>query len=114
MTNNNIMLNVSRENKKLRPNSETAFIIWNLPARITCPYATEMCKAACYALKAEYAYPSVKPSRQRNFDAARDPAFTDNMTYTIKKIAAGTKNTILLCVYMKAATFSTKNMRTPG
>ena len=84
-------LNVSDGNKKLVSNAETRFIVWNLPARITCPFATDMCKIACYAVKAEYAYPSVKPSRQRNFDAARNPAFSDNMTYTIQKIAAGTK-----------------------
>lgn len=86
-----MLLNVSRENKKLVPNAETAFIIWNLPARITCPYATEHCKAACYAVKAEKAYPACLPSRQRNFDAARRPDFADNMAETILHIAHGTK-----------------------
>ena len=85
------VLNVSRRNKKLVPNSETAFIIWNLPAKITCPFATEMCKAACYAVKAETAYPDVLPARMRNLEEARKPEFADNMTATIMSIARGTK-----------------------
>ena len=84
-------LNVSRENKKLVPNKKTAFIIWNLPSIITCPYATEHCKKYCYAKKAEIAYPNCLPSRKRNFQESIKSEFMDNMTYTILSIAKGTR-----------------------
>lgn len=85
------LLTVSRENKKLKPNKKTAFIIWNLPAKMTCPYATEMCKAACYAVKAETAYPDCLPSRMRHFKESQQADFVDRMTATILSIAKGTK-----------------------
>ena len=82
---------VSRENKKLVPNDTTAFIIWNLPAKITCPYATDHCKAACYAVKSEVAYPDCLPARMRNLADSRKADFVARMTFTILSIAAGTK-----------------------
>ena len=85
------MLNVSKGNKKLQPNSETAFIIWNLPAVRTCPFRTAHCEKYCYAKKAEVAYPTVLPARQRNFEESLKESFVDDMTETILKIAAGTK-----------------------
>lgn len=88
---NVLRVNVSRENKKLVPSGDIAFIIWNLPAIITCPHATEHCKAACYALKAERAYPDCLPSRERNFQASRADDFAIRVAYTILSIAAGTR-----------------------
>lgn len=82
---------VSRENKKLVPTDTTAFIIWNLPAKITCPYATEHCKAACYAVKSEVAYPDCLPARMRNFMDSKKADFVERMTFTILSIAKGTK-----------------------
>jgi len=82
-------LNVSRSNKKLVPNEKTAFIIWNLPAVKTCPFATDLCKASCYAKKAETAYPSVLPCRTKNFEESKKDDFANNMAYTILKIAKG-------------------------
>ena len=82
-------LTVSRSNKKLVPNEREAFIIWNLQAKTTCPYATEHCKALCYAIKAETAYPDCLPSRVRHFMDTRKPEFVINMAYTILKIASG-------------------------
>lgn len=79
-------LNISRRNKKLVPNKETAFIIWNLPAVKTCPYRTAHCEKACYALKAEKAYPTCKPSRERNLADSLRSDFTDRMIYTISSI----------------------------
>lgn len=86
-----MLLNVSRQNKKLVPNKETAFIIWNLPAVITCPYRTKECEKFCYAKKAEKAYPTVLPSRERNFAESKKAEFAANMTETILQIARGTK-----------------------
>ena len=85
------VLNVSNGNKKLVSNEQTRFIVWNLPAVITCPYATEMCKSACYARKAERVYPTCLPSRQRNFDESRKQDFVKNMIYTILKTALKSK-----------------------
>lgn len=77
-------MNVSRGNKKLVSNDETLFLIWNLPAIKTCPYATEHCKAACYARKAERVYPDCLPSREKNFSDSMQSDFTENMIYTIE------------------------------
>lgn len=76
-------LTMSTRNKKLVPNAKTSFLIWNLPARTTCPYATPHCIAKCYARKAEQVYPSVLPARIRNFKATLAPDFVDRMVYTI-------------------------------
>lgn len=83
--------NVSRQNKKLVPNETTAFIIWNLPSIKTCPFATEHCKASCYARKAEKAYPNCLPSRERNFAESLKDDFVIRMAYTILKIRKGTR-----------------------
>ena len=83
-------LTVSRQNKKLVPNETTAFIIWNLPAIKTCPYACPHCKAACYAIKAEKAYPDCLPSREKHFKDSLSTDFVYNMACTILKIASGT------------------------
>lgn len=85
------LLKVSRQNKKLAPNEKTAFIIWNLPAIKTCPYACPNCKKACYARKAEFAYPDCLPSRERNFKDSLKADFVDRMTKTILTIAKGTR-----------------------
>ena len=85
------LLKVSRQNKKLVPNEKTAFIIWNLPAIKTCPYACPNCKAACYAKKAEIAYPDCLPARERNFKDSLKADFVDRMTKTILTIAKGTR-----------------------
>lgn len=76
-------LNVSRGNKKLISNDHVSFLIWNLPAKLTCPGGTTMCKLACYAVKAELAYPTVKPARiQNQLDSMKDD-FVTRMYYTI-------------------------------
>lgn len=70
-------------NKKLINNDKIHFIIWNLPAVITCPFATDKCKNFCYARKSEVAYPNVIKSRQKNFEASRQDDFVSNMIYTL-------------------------------
>jgi hypothetical protein len=47
-------------------------LIFNLPAKITCPGATRQCAAMCYAVKAERMYTTARDSRQRNLDLVRD------------------------------------------
>lgn len=79
---------ISDGNKKLVPNDKTGFIIWNLPAVMTCPYATKNCIKFCYARKAEKAYPDCLPARQDNFNRSRDvDSFIKFMTRYIATIA---------------------------
>lgn len=84
-------LNISRKNKKLVPNSTTDFIIWNIPSIKTCPFATEACKASCYARKAEKAYPTCLPSRENNLSESMKDSFVFNMVYTILSIRKTSK-----------------------
>lgn len=65
----------SSGNHKLVPNEQTSFLIWNLPYKITCPFATDLCKKICYAKKAEDLYPDCNPSRNRNWDFSRTADF---------------------------------------
>lgn len=77
-------LNVNTNgNKKLVNNDFVRFLIWNLPAIKTCPYATEHCKNACYALAAENAYPTVKPCRENNYNESLKADFAKRMIETI-------------------------------
>ena len=79
---------ISDGNKKLVPNEKTGFIVWNLPAVITCPYATKNCIKFCYARKAEKAYPDCLPARMDNFNRSRDPeTFITFMSAYIATIA---------------------------
>ena len=71
-------------NKKLRNTDKIRFMIWNLPAMKTCPYSTEMCRKSCYARKAERCYPSVLPSRERNYEESTFDNFVENMIFTIE------------------------------
>lgn len=71
-------------NTKLKNTDKIRFMIWNLPAEVTCPYATELCKKSCYAKKAERIYKNVLPCREKNFLDSYEPEFVENMIYTIE------------------------------
>lgn len=82
-TENKLFIKLSHGNKKLKGNNRVSFLIWNIPAVITCPYATELCKKFCYALKAEKQYKTAKKSRQAHFEMSRQADFVERMIYTI-------------------------------
>lgn len=84
-------LKVSKGNKKLKETKRTAFLIWNLPAVKTCPYATPLCKKICYALKAERVYKSARNSRALHFAQSMCDDFTERMIWTIMKRLKRTK-----------------------
>lgn len=84
LTQNPMFIQLSESNKKLVPNKDTKFLIWNLPSKITCPYATEHCKKYCYAVKAETAYPNCLPSRAKHFAISLRDDFIERMIYTIE------------------------------
>ena len=77
-------IKLSEENNKLKPNKDTRFLIFNLPSKITCPFATKLCKHFCYAVKAETAYPSVLPSRTKHLALSKQDDFVERMIYTIE------------------------------
>lgn len=78
-------------NKKLRNSEKVRFMIWSLPAVITCPYATAECIKKCYAKKAEIAYPNVLKSRNRNLEMSKSQDFILNMIFTIETELATSK-----------------------
>lgn len=92
-----VRYHVSDDNKKLVPNFESAFYIWNLPAIITCPCATIMCMADCYAVKSENAYPEVFPARMENLRMSQMPSFVDDMSAMIIKRAKTMRKHRLIC-----------------
>lgn len=77
-------IKLSESNKKLVPNKDTKFLIFNLPSKITCPYATELCRKFCYAVKAETAYPTCLPSRMKHLEESKKDDFAERMIYTIE------------------------------
>ena len=80
-------MQLSKGNKKMT----NGFLIWNLPARKTCPGCTAICCKACYAMKAERMYPSVLPSRERNLIDSKKETFTKDMIQLIEKQIKGFK-----------------------
>lgn len=89
-------LTVSHSNKKLKPTKQVKFIIWNLPAIITCPFRTKHCEKACYAIKAEKAYPDVLPARKKHFAESRRDDFVDRMVLTILQYAIRNKESQII------------------
>lgn len=81
---NPLFLKLSESNKKLKPTKDTKFLIWNLPSKITCPFATEHCKQFCYAVKAEKAYPTCLPSRLKHLEETKQTDFVERMIFTIE------------------------------
>ena len=76
-------IDLSHGNKKLKESDRVGFLIWNIPAVVTCPFRTALCEAFCYAKKAENIYPDALPSRQKHFDISRLPDFVERMIFTI-------------------------------
>lgn len=79
----NATVSISTGNKKLVSNGLVMFLIWSIPALLTCPFATVMCKLFCYARKAERNYPDCLPSRERNFRFSMTDLFVSFMTKAI-------------------------------
>lgn len=75
--------NLSTGNKKLVSDSNVKFLIWNIPAVVTCPYRTKACEIACYARTAEKVYPGCLPSREKNLQESKTDDFVEKMVSTI-------------------------------
>ena len=81
--NGKTILTLSLGNKKLVGDENNAFLIWNLPALITCINSTLACRTSCYAMKAQRLYPSVRKSRDANLEDCKQPEFVNQMIDTI-------------------------------
>lgn len=55
---------------------------FNLPARKTCPFATDDCYKFCYAIRDER-FPAPRNNRTNSLQATKDPLFVHNMIFTI-------------------------------
>ena len=71
-------------NLKLRNTENVRFMIWNIPAVVTCPFRTPSCEKFCYARKAERMYPSCMEARERNHEATLQADFAERMIFTIR------------------------------
>jgi hypothetical protein len=85
-------MSLSSGNLKLVNNNNVAFLVWNLPAIVTCPFATAMCRCdhagGCYAAKSEKGprAKSVLNSRYNNLNASLPPEFIPAMIEHIENI----------------------------
>lgn len=71
-------IHLSEGNIKSKATDDIEFLTWSLPSKITCPYATELCKKKCFAKKNE-TFQGVRDSRQRNLEETRKPTFVKDM-----------------------------------
>ena len=96
-------INFSEGNKKLKPTAKVKYLIFNLPAIITCPGATRNCIKYCYARKAERYYPTVLPSRQRNLERTKKDSFASDVILTIeahlRRLSYQTAETIVIRIH---------------
>jgi len=67
-------------------NEKTSCYSFDLPAKITCPGATEACKKACYAFKLAQVYANVGRKYTRNYEFAQSAEF---VRYMIRNIPHG-------------------------
>ena len=135
------VISVSDGNKKLKSTNgkidesgvyipSSKWLIFNLPAVVTCPFRTRQCggylkgekryeidpktgktidkKADCYAVKAENAYPTVIPARRDNLRATLLPGFVDAMTDLILRTAHNMKKERLIVRIHESGDFYNK------
>lgn len=88
---NGNVYHMSYGNRKLVQNENTFFVIWNIPAKKSCPYKTPHCTISCYADKAERLYKAVLPARVDNFEASKSDTFVPDMIYILETVSKSTK-----------------------
>ena len=70
-------ISMQTKNKKMQPTEKIGFLIFSIPAVLTCPFATSLCMKYCYA-KAGYRYDSITKSHVRNFVESQKSDFVTN------------------------------------
>ncbi len=74
------------ENARFGSTKKTILATWRIPAMITCPGATELCRLACYALKGFYMLsPALAKEMVINLLASLLPEFPDYMVPKIER-----------------------------
>ena len=66
---------ISTGNEKLKSDKKTLFLIFNLPAVLTCPGRTKQCTKKCYARTSEKMYKNARNRRKRNLDFSKTDLF---------------------------------------
>lgn len=75
----NQKIKISENNFKLHGNKSVGFISFNLPARETCPFATEECKRVCFARDPQEMFENVYKSRNSNYEESLKDTFIEDM-----------------------------------
>ena len=99
---------ISDSNRKLVPSKDSNFLIWNLPAVITCPFRTAHCEESCYARKSERCYPEVLPARMENLKMSKSDSFVKDMTDIILTRAKKMKKSQLIVRIHESGDFYNK------
>lgn len=60
-------INFYERNRRIHSDANYAYLLWELPSRITCPYSTPLCKRKCFARNSER-FPQNKQSRVNNYE----------------------------------------------
>lgn len=89
--NNSLYINslILNGNNKLKDFNDTEnninyrYAQFNTRPIVDCPFASEGCKAVCYACKGNHMFPSVKQSRERSYIDSKRNDFQEAMIYTI-------------------------------
>ncbi|MGL6174887.1 MAG: GP88 family protein [Cellulosilyticaceae bacterium] len=85
-------ISFTENNGRCNPNDSFTYLLWNLPSKITCPYATEMCKEKCYASYPEKIYKYALSSRMNNLEESKLDTFEDKAIGAIEKFIHLKKN----------------------
>lgn len=94
------LIKLSTGNNKLMPTDDYAFLIWNIPAIRTCPFATDLCMANCYAMDSETRYGlSCIESRERHFAASLRNDFVPVMIAKIESYMKRVKKYVLFRIH---------------
>ncbi len=78
----NNVIHLQNGNSKLVPDDHIGFLIFSLPAVITCPGATANCMHYCYARRDER-FTSIRQSRLDNLTASKSETFVSDMIAAI-------------------------------
>lgn len=72
-------IHIQEGNTVLVDNNEYGFLIFSLPARECCPYATELCRKICYGRNAQELFKHVYNCRKRNYEESLKDNFVEDM-----------------------------------
>lgn len=81
---------------------------------VDCPFATDGCKAVCYATKGNHMFPSVKSSRERSYIESKRADFAESVVYTLRteKETARYKNaTMIVRIHESGDFYSVQYLR---